>query len=128
VLQILLGISTLYTARSRIAVAHQAKAALTLIAATFAAHAIGRAPVERILSRISWSHHCPDAATAERRAADVRERLAACATLRRGALGLSLARLGRDRRRNRDSCSRRRSTGAARARARIVALHAYELP
>jgi cytochrome c oxidase assembly protein subunit 15 len=43
VLQILLGISTLMSGvEIGIAVAHQANAALTLIAATFAAHAIGR--------------------------------------------------------------------------------------
>ena len=46
VLQILLGISTLMSGvEIGIAVAHQANAALTLIAATFAAHAIGRSPV-----------------------------------------------------------------------------------
>jgi cytochrome c oxidase assembly protein subunit 15 len=46
VLQILLGISTLMSGvEIGIAVAHQANAALTLIAATFAAHAIGRNPV-----------------------------------------------------------------------------------
>ena len=45
VLQILLGISTLMSGvEIGIAVAHQANAALTLIAATFAAHAIGRSP------------------------------------------------------------------------------------
>jgi len=45
VLQILLGISTLMSGvEIGIAVAHQANAALTLIAATFAAHAIGRNP------------------------------------------------------------------------------------
>jgi cytochrome c oxidase assembly protein subunit 15 len=45
VLQILLGISTLMSGvEIDIAVAHQANAALTLIAATFAAHAIGRNP------------------------------------------------------------------------------------
>lgn len=45
VLQILLGISTLMSGVAiGIAVAHQANAALTLIAATFAAHAIGRNP------------------------------------------------------------------------------------
>jgi cytochrome c oxidase assembly protein subunit 15 len=44
-LQILLGISTLMSGvEIGIAVAHQANAALTLIAATFAAHAIGRKP------------------------------------------------------------------------------------
>jgi cytochrome c oxidase assembly protein subunit 15 len=43
VLQIVLGISTLMSGvEIGIAVAHQANAALTLIAATFAAHAIGR--------------------------------------------------------------------------------------
>ena len=46
VLQILLGISTLMSGvEIGIAVAHQANAALTLIAATFAAHAIGRSRV-----------------------------------------------------------------------------------
>ena len=45
VVQILLGISTLMSGvEIGIAVAHQANAALTLIAATFAAHAIGRNP------------------------------------------------------------------------------------
>jgi len=45
VVQILLGISTLMSGvEISIAVAHQANAALTLIAATFAAHAIGRNP------------------------------------------------------------------------------------
>jgi cytochrome c oxidase assembly protein subunit 15 len=45
-LQIILGISTLLSGvEIGIAIAHQANAALTLIAATFAAHAIGRAPV-----------------------------------------------------------------------------------
>lgn len=45
VLQILLGISTLMSGvEIGIAVTHQANAALTLIAATFAAHAIGRNP------------------------------------------------------------------------------------
>ena len=45
VLQILLGISTLMSGvEIGVAVAHQANAALTLIAATFAAHAIGRNP------------------------------------------------------------------------------------
>jgi len=45
VLQILLGISTLMSGvEIGIAVAHQANAALMLIAATFAAHAIGRNP------------------------------------------------------------------------------------
>ena len=45
-LQIILGISTLLSGvEIGIAVAHQANAALTLIAATFAAHAIGRTPL-----------------------------------------------------------------------------------
>ena len=45
VLQIILGISTLLSGvEIGVAVAHQANAALTLIAATFAAHAIGRTP------------------------------------------------------------------------------------
>jgi cytochrome c oxidase assembly protein subunit 15 len=44
-LQIILGISTLLSGvEIGVAVAHQTNAALTLIAATFAAHAIGRAP------------------------------------------------------------------------------------
>ena len=43
-LQILLGISTLLSGvEIGVAIAHQANAALTLIAATCAAHAIGRA-------------------------------------------------------------------------------------
>ena len=44
-LQIILGVSTLLSGvEIGVAVAHQANAALTLIAATFAAHAIGRTP------------------------------------------------------------------------------------